>query len=105
VIRVPVCARESRVCPGSPGVFLPSCTQRISLLKTPKLPACVLGVRCATADFAGRVWGQINAERLRPGQTRPALACCTRINRLTGLVDADGGAAGPVVSSSIIIGD
>ena len=104
MIRVPVCARVSRVCPGSPGVFLPYCTQRIWLLKTtPKLPAC-LGVRCAAADFAARV-GQINAERLRPGQTRPALACCTRINRLTGLVDADGGAAGPVVSSSIIIGD
>jgi hypothetical protein len=105
VIRVPVCARVSRVCPGSPGVFLPYCTQRIWLLKTaPKLPAC-LGVRCARPPILQRVWGQSNAERLRPGQTRPALACCTRINRLTGLVDADGGAAGPVVSSSIIIGD
>ena len=29
VIRVLVCARVSRVCPGSPGVFLPACVSRL----------------------------------------------------------------------------
>ena len=114
---VRLCDPCARVRPCVPCVSrLPRCLFTVlypTYLASENYPktSCVFGgevpwySRCATADFAGRVWGQINAERLRPGQTRPALACCTRINRLTGLVDADGGAAGPVVSSSIIIGD
>jgi len=108
---VRLCDPCARVRPCVPCVSrLPRCLFTVlypTYLASENYPktSCVFGGEVRDRRFCSALRGQRNAERLRPGQTRPELACCTRINRLTGLVDADGGAAGPVVSSSIIIGD